>query len=113
MRGGIGEGVMMPTQKRRSSRVATKRTRRAVRSAEAKSTLKRAVEKTLTQVKRTVQKVADATGAVVTTARKRVQREVERRHLRQKIRRTGQALKAVARTSAAKASSELAAVRRA
>src|SRR5688572_23118476 len=88
------------TQTRRRPRVATKRVRRTAK-ATMKTKLGRAMGKTLEQMKQAAVKMADVTGAVVTTAKKRVKREVARRHLKQKIKRTGRALKAVARTAVA------------
>ena len=109
------------TQTRRRSRVATKRVRRTASKATMKSKLGMAMGKTLRQMKQAAVKVADVTGAVVTTAKKRVKREVARRHLKQKVRRTGRALKAVARTAmaagaaagAARAAREIEGVKRA
>jgi len=97
------------------------RTRTATRSKAAKAKIQSAVGKTMAQMKRTALKVADVTGAVVSTASKKVKREMARRHLKQKMKRTGKALKAVAKTAflagaaagATRAAQEIAAVRRA
>jgi hypothetical protein len=86
-----------------------------------KSKFVMAMGKTLDQMKQAAVKVADVTGAVATTAKKRVKREVARRHLKQKVKKTGRALKAVARSAmaagaaagAARAAREIQAVRRA
>ena len=77
---------------KRRSRTATRSKAKKIQAAVGKS-----MTRTMTRVKRTALKVADVTGAVVTTASKRVKREMARRHLKQKMKRTGKALKAFER----------------
>jgi hypothetical protein len=51
------------------------------------------------QVKRTAAKIVRATGAVITTAKKRMKRAAARQRLKQKVRKAGAALKEVGKAA--------------
>ncbi len=57
------------------------------------------MQKQIRKVKRTATKMVNAAGAVITTAKKRVQRAAARQRLRQKVRKAGKALREVGKAA--------------